>query len=104
KDHLTEDEPRGKQDYTVQIEGPLVEQIQAFCRTNLSTPQPERQLWLRRWQRLRRRWPAASEYGTDAVAAFVTRDNLHHTTDIERHYRAAIRSARSHIVIANAYF
>ena len=28
----------------------------------------------------------------------------HHTNDIERHYRAAIRSARERIVIANAYF
>ena len=35
---------------------------------------------------------------------FVTRDNRHHTNDIERHYRAAIRSARERIVIANAYF
>jgi len=40
----------------------------------------------------------------DAQVQFVTRDNRHHTTDIERHYRAAIRTARQRVVIANAYF
>jgi len=35
---------------------------------------------------------------------FVTRDNRHHTNDIEQQYRAAIRAARERIVIANAYF
>jgi cardiolipin synthase len=37
-------------------------------------------------------------------AAFVTRDNRGHRTDIERHYRAAVRTARERILIANAYF
>jgi cardiolipin synthase len=40
----------------------------------------------------------------DASALFVTRDNRKHTNDIERHYRAAIRTARQRVVIANAYF
>jgi len=44
--------------------------------------------------------PAAGE----AAAIFVTRDNRKHTTDIEKHYRIAIRSARHRVVIANAYF
>ena len=35
---------------------------------------------------------------------FVTRDNRDHRTDIERHYRAAIRLARQRVIIANAYF
>jgi cardiolipin synthase len=35
---------------------------------------------------------------------FVTRDNQRHRTSIERHYRAAIATARERIVIANAYF
>ncbi|MBC8057828.1 MAG: cardiolipin synthase ClsB, partial [Rhizobiales bacterium] len=37
-------------------------------------------------------------------AQFVTRDNVEHTNAIERHYRAAIRSARKRVLIANAYF
>ena len=35
---------------------------------------------------------------------FVTRDNQQHTNDIQRHYRVALRAARSRVVIANAYF
>lgn len=34
----------------------------------------------------------------------VTRDNLEHHDDIERHYCAAIRAARKSVNIANAYF
>ena len=37
-------------------------------------------------------------------ALLVTRDNHEHENDIERHYRAAIRTARSRVLIANAYF
>jgi cardiolipin synthase len=107
KDHvLALDPEQAKLDYAVRIEGPLVEQIQAFCRTNLSTPQPPRDMWLRRWRRLRqlRRDERMPSLDQGAVAAFVTRDNHRHTTDIERHYRAAIRSAQNRILIANAYF
>ena len=106
RDHVIGLDPQAKLDYAVRLEGPLVEQIEAYCRTNLNTPQPPRELWLRLWRRLRQRRhpddPPRSDEG--AVAAFVTRDNGRHTTDIERHYRAAIRSARSRILIANAYF
>ncbi|AOS80052.1 MULTISPECIES: cardiolipin synthase ClsB [Hydrogenophaga] len=107
KDHvLALDPEQAKLDYAVRIEGPLVEQIEAFCRTNISTPQPPREMWLRRWRRLRqlRREERMPSLDQGAVAAFVTRDNHRHTTDIERHYRAAIRSAQTRIVIANAYF
>ncbi len=107
KDHvLALDPEQAKLDYAVRIEGPLVEQIEAFCRTNLNTPQPPREMWLRRWRRLRqlRREERLPSLDQGAVAAFVTRDNDHHTNDIERHYRAAIRSAHTRILIANAYF
>jgi cardiolipin synthase len=104
-DHLVTNDPMGKQDYAVEVEGPLVGQIHAFCRTNMETPQPARHQWMQRWRALRQRQrdtqgPASG----GAVAAFVTRDNAFHRNDIERQYRAAIRSARRHIVIANAYF
>jgi cardiolipin synthase len=39
-----------------------------------------------------------------ARAAFVTRDNRNHRNDIERHYRAAVRTASQRVLIANAYF
>jgi cardiolipin synthase len=44
------------------------------------------------------------QHAGDARALFVTRDNREHHNDIERHYRAAIRSARRRVLIANAYF
>ena len=46
--------------------------------------------------------PAASA-GTQ-VAKFTIRDNLRHRRDIERAYLAALRTARSEILIATAYF
>lgn len=103
-DHLAEFGPQAKQDYAVEVEGPLVGQIQAFCRANVDAPQPPRHAWVQRWRRMRQRAGEDHDVEDGAVAAFVTRDNHLHRTDIERHYRAAIRSARQRILIANAYF
>ncbi|MCV0440543.1 MAG: cardiolipin synthase ClsB [Hydrogenophaga sp.] len=103
-DHLAEHGPLAKQDYAVEIEGPLVGQVQAFCRANVEAPQPARRQWLRRWRAGLRRKDLEAPAGEGALAAFVTRDNHAHRTDIERHYRAAIRSASERILIANAYF
>ncbi|OSZ71481.1 cardiolipin synthase ClsB [Hydrogenophaga sp. IBVHS1] len=103
-DHLAEHGPLAKQDYAVEVEGPLVGQIQAFCRANVEAPQPTRQAWVKRWRAMRERAGEDREVEEGAVAAFVTRDNHLHRTDIERHYRAAIRSAQKRILIANAYF
>lgn len=108
-DHLDGHGPRGMQDYAVEIQGPLVEQIQTFCRASLDEPQPARGLWLSRWRAMRNK--DADQYDSGAAAAddgvraaFVTRDNRSHRTDIERHYRAALRNARERVLIANAYF
>lgn len=103
-DHLEEFGPQAKQDYAVEVEGPLVGQIQAFCRANVQAPQPARGQWIKRWRATMARDGAARVHEDGAVAAFVTRDNHLHRTDIERHYRAAVRSARQRILIANAYF
>jgi cardiolipin synthase len=109
-DHLAEHGPLAKQDYAVEIEGPLVGQIQAFCRASLEGPQPTRVLWLQRWRATRDKdggqgeSGAAAAHGGGAQAAFVTRDNRDNRTDIERHYRAAVRIARERVLIANAYF
>jgi cardiolipin synthase len=108
-DHLAECGPLAKQDYAIEIEGPLVGQIQAFCRASLDGPQPTRVLWLQRWRAMRNKHGGQGENGTAAaqdgvLAAFVTRDNRGNRTDIERHYRAAVRSAHQRVLIANAYF
>jgi cardiolipin synthase A/B len=103
-DHLAEFGPMSKQDYAVEIEGPLVTQIQAFCRANLSSPQPSRPSLLQRWRRRRRPSAGAIEPATGVQAAFVTRDNAGHRKDIEQQYRAGLRQASGRVIIANAYF
>ena len=104
-DHLAEYGALAKQDYAVEIEGPLVGQIQAFCRASLSAPQPPRFRWLKRWRADRNKLGSGGEKDDDtALAAFATRDNYRNRADIERHYRVAIRGARQRVLIANAYF
>jgi cardiolipin synthase A/B len=83
----TEDE--GRQDYAVEVAGPIVRDVQEVARRAVGGPPP----------RGRKPGPAGT-----MRALFVTRDNEHHHNDIELHYRLAIRHARDRIIIANAYF
>jgi cardiolipin synthase len=83
----------------VDVRGPVVEDIH---RVALETV--ERAHGLKRRRRLRPELAATPEAAGDMKAMFVTRDNSHHRSDIERHYRAAIASARERLIIANAYF
>jgi cardiolipin synthase len=92
-DQLGDYGPMAKQDYAVQIEGPLVRDMRSFALRAIGRPQAEAP---------RCDAHVACTGGVDA--RFVTRDNRGHPSDIERQYRAAIRAARSRIVIANAYF
>ena len=89
-------------DYAVRIEGPLVARVRAGMA----------HLWrLVGWARLRRRPPlpppssCRNEATVDCVAAaLVIRDNLRHRRAIEDAYLAAIASAGSEVLLANAYF
>ena len=104
-DHLADFGPEAKQDYAVEIAGPLVAQIHRFTHAALAQGmrhQSGRQWWRGRGQ-LRVQAQEPSVQGT-ATAMFVVRDNQGHVSDIERHYRIAIRAARQRVVIANAYF
>jgi cardiolipin synthase len=104
-DHLLDFGPEAKQDYSVEIHGPLVAEIQRFTHAALvqgQRYQRERQWW--RWRRRLRTHPDDIEPAGTAAAMFVVRDNGQHKSDIEHHYRLAIRAARKRIVIANAYF
>jgi cardiolipin synthase A/B len=87
-DHLADFGPEAKQDYAVSVQGPLVAQIERLARSPLQAPDN----------------PVVPAPAGDAQAMLVTRDNRRHPNDIERHYRAAIRTARREVVIANAYF
>jgi cardiolipin synthase len=100
-DHLADFGPEAKQDYAVQVNGPLVAQIHRFASSVLC----ERALPRRWWQRHGRHdATAAPPVAGTARAMLVTRDNHAHRDEIERHYRAAIRRARREVIIANAYF
>lgn len=98
-DHLDDFGPEAKQDYAIELTGPLVTQIRHFARAAARVAEPSRR-WLERMS-AQVELPAAAG---EAEALFVTRDNRDHRSDIERHYRAAIRQARQRVVIANAYF
>ncbi len=100
-DHLADFGPEAKQDYAVEVEGPIVATIRRFAKAAPKIGQPRRR-WLRRHHREAQE--ADGPTAGSAHAMFVTRDNRDHRTDIERHYRAAIRLARERVIIANAYF
>jgi len=120
-DHLADFGPEAKQDYAVQIQGPVVAQVHAFCRQQArqqkgasglreskgshndagAAEASQGALWTRLAQHRRER---RARVGDAGWAAFVVRDNGLHRTDIERQYRLALRGARSHVLIANAYF
>ncbi|HEY9278589.1 MAG TPA: cardiolipin synthase ClsB [Eoetvoesiella sp.] len=98
-DHLAEYGPEAKQDYAVELTGPVVDQIYRFEAEALAPA-------LRRFSFRRKRMPGvrAPDLHTDSQAAFVYRDNAQHTGDIELQYRLGIRAAQNEITIANAYF
>ena len=107
-DHMADFGPKAKQDYAVELTGPIVAKIHRFVLHAIAVGEKDR-----RWYRKRlslvnaRRTAARNSAGEAPVGAdvlFVTRDNRRHTNDIERHYRVAIRTARYRITIANAYF
>lgn len=101
-EHLRESGELSKQDYAIEVTGPLVRDIHRYCRygAEVHSGPPWRRLryWLRRFPR---RMINPRE---GAQALFVYRDNDQHPTDIETIYRAGIRAARRRVVLANAYF
>jgi cardiolipin synthase len=101
-DHLMDYGPEGKQDYAVEIEGPIVPDIHRFVLRAIAVG-GKSPSWFRRRMKEARHETHHESVGS-AEIQFVTRDNRRHTTDIERHYRAALRTARHRVVIANAYF
>ena len=101
-DHLADFGPQAKQDYAVMVRGPIVEDMHRFALAAATPTQRRRRSW----------WPnAARSQGMNrpdtsmpSWASFVSRDNRHHQTDIERQYRLAIRAAKHELIVANAYF
>ena len=101
-DHLMDFGPKAKQDYAVELTGPIVSDIHRFVLRAIAVG-GKGVGWFRRRLRAAQHEEVNGVAG-EAQVQFATRDNRHHTNDIERHYRAAIRTARKRVVIANAYF
>ncbi|HBY5797598.1 TPA: cardiolipin synthase ClsB, partial [Klebsiella pneumoniae] len=98
-EHMSDYGPEAKQDYAVQVEGPVVLDILQFELENLPNSETAR-----RWWRRRRHQPEINQTPGEAQALFVWRDNQDHRDDIERHYLKMLTSARREVIIANAYF
>lgn len=98
-EHLSDYGPEAKQDYTVRVEGPIVEDILQFELENLPDNAPAKRWWQRRRHR-----PEENRKPGEAQALFVWRDNDDHRDDIERHYLKMLANARREVIIANAYF
>ena len=92
-DHLGDFGPMAKQDYAVEVTGPVVAQVHAASR-RLMAPVLEPPSETR---------PVTAATGS-STAVLVERDNRLRRTDIEAHYLLGLRSARKRVVVANAYF
>lgn len=92
-DHLGDFGAMAKQDYAVEVTGPVVAQVHASSKRLMSPVlQP----------------PSAVRPVTEPAggsnAVLIERDNGMRSNDIEAHYLQAFRKARQRIVVANAYF
>jgi len=92
-DHLGDFGPMAKQDYAVEVTGPVVAQVHAVSR-RLMSPVLEPPSEVR---------PVTAPTG-DITAVLVERDNGQRSTAIEAYYLEALRNARKRVVVANAYF
>jgi cardiolipin synthase A/B len=88
-------------DYTVAVEGPLVDVIRLSAQ----------RLWsMVAWTAFRKgtvrggALPASTSTGGSMSATFLMRDNFRHRRDIETAYMQAIKQAESEIILAHAYF
>ncbi|HDS1765511.1 cardiolipin synthase ClsB [Pseudomonas putida] len=92
-DHLGDFGAMAKQDYAVEVTGPVVAQVHASSKRLMSPVlQPPSAV----------RPVTEPAGGSDAV--LIERDNGMRSNDIEAHYLQAFRKATQRIVVANAYF
>jgi len=103
-DHLADFGAQAKQDYSVELSGPIVAPIHRFAQAAAGIAAASSSDDGDAPPHGKRAGGDVGEVAGDVSALFVTRDNHHHRDAIERHYRIAIRSARRSLLIANAYF
>ncbi|MBP2170444.1 cardiolipin synthase [Erwinia toletana] len=99
EEHNSSYGPQAKQDYAVEVKGPIVEDIARYVQQEIGSEQVTRRWWGYRSHR-----PVHNSTPGDAQALFVFRDNDQHRDDIEQHYMDMLRSAQQEVIIANAYF
>ncbi len=97
-EHMSDYGAEAKQDYAIQIEGPVVQDILLFELENLSGKEASHHWWVRRHR------PEENRHPGEAQALFVWRDNAEHRNDIEHHYLKMLAKAKHEVIIANAYF
>ncbi|GLR09966.1 cardiolipin synthase ClsB [Mixta theicola] len=98
-EHNSDFGPQAKQDYAVEVKGPIVDDIGAFVLEAFGSEANTRRWWGHRSHR-----PARNQKPGDAQALFVFRDNDEHSDDIEQHYMEMLSNAKQDVIIANAYF
>ncbi|WP_239952627.1 cardiolipin synthase ClsB [Pantoea sp. Z09] len=98
-EHNTSYGPEAKQDYAVEVKGPIVADITRYVREAMGSEAVTRRWWGGRSQR-----PAVNATPGNAQVLFVYRDNDEHRDDIEKHYLDMLRTAKEDVIIANAYF
>jgi len=103
RDHLSNAGTNSKQDYAVEVEGPVVSDIHRLAEEMVAPRAQGLARWWRRRHAVPETLPAPAAGGAARVL-LATRDSDTHHDDIEAHYRAAIRSARREVILANAYF
>lgn len=92
-DHLGDFGPKAKQDYAIEVTGPIVADLHASALRLMqeALEQPSEVT------------PSTQRTGSARVL-LVERDNNSHTTDIEMQYLQALRGAKQRVLVANAYF
>jgi len=98
-EHNTSYGPEAKQDYAVEVKGPIVADISRYVREAIGSEAVTRRWWGGRSHR-----PAVNATPGNAQVLFVYRDNDEHRDDIEKHYLDMLRTAKEDVIIANAYF
>ena len=98
-EHNSDYGPEAKQDYAIEIKGPIVDDIGRFVQQAIGS-----EAQIHRWWGHRSHRPAVNQTPGNAQALFVYRDNDEHRDDIEQHYMEMLSNAKQDVIIANAYF
>ena len=100
-DQLLDFGPQAKQDYAIEVQGPVVQALR-HAALQIVAPAHGGRSWFAR--RKAEAPPAHVQRAGHVQALLAIRDNHEHRDDIERHYRLALHGARREVLIANAYF